>query len=73
MKSWTRSSHGTCDASKLAQQVVAQEEADKNTRIVNHVYKRDPKNYGEAMRSPKMEEWKFAMREELAALEKNDV
>uniref|UniRef100_A0AAV1V1E2 Reverse transcriptase Ty1/copia-type domain-containing protein n=1 Tax=Peronospora matthiolae TaxID=2874970 RepID=A0AAV1V1E2_9STRA len=71
--SWTRSSHGTRGASKRAQEFAGQEEPASNTSIVNHVYERDPKNYGEAMRSSKSEDWKKAMCEELEALENNDV
>lgn len=72
-KSWTRSSHGTRGASKRAQEVAAQEEPASNTSVVNHVYESDPKNYSEAMRSPKREDWKKAMCEELEALESNNV
>uniref|UniRef100_A0AAV1TEW2 Integrase catalytic domain-containing protein n=1 Tax=Peronospora matthiolae TaxID=2874970 RepID=A0AAV1TEW2_9STRA len=72
-KSWTRSSHGTRGASKRAQKFAGQEEPASNTSIVNHVYERYPKNYGEAMRSSKSEDWKKAMCEELEALENNDV
>uniref|UniRef100_A0AAV1U9H8 Reverse transcriptase Ty1/copia-type domain-containing protein n=1 Tax=Peronospora matthiolae TaxID=2874970 RepID=A0AAV1U9H8_9STRA len=72
-KSWTRLSHGTRCASKRAQEFAGQEEPASNTSIVNHVYERDSKNYGEAMRSSKSEEWKKAMCNELEALENNDV
>ena len=72
-KSWTRSSHGTRGASKRVQEVAAQEEPASSTSIVNHVYERDPKNYGEAMQSLKREDWKKAMFEELEALESNNV
>lgn len=53
--------------------VAVQEEPASNTSVVNHVYERDPKNYGEAIRSPKREDWKKAMCEELEALESNNV
>ncbi|CAI5732629.1 unnamed protein product [Peronospora farinosa] len=72
-KSWTRSSHGTRGAAKRAQKAAAQEGPVGNTSTVNHVYERDPKNYGEAMRSSKKIDWEKAMREELEALESNDV
>ncbi|CAI5736693.1 unnamed protein product [Peronospora farinosa] len=52
-KSCTRSSHGTRGAAKRAQKTAAQEEPVRNTSTVYHVYERDPKNYGEAMRSSK--------------------
>ena len=38
-----------------------------------HVYERDPKNYGEEIRSSKHEGWKTAMREDIQALEENKV
>ncbi|CAI5716718.1 unnamed protein product [Peronospora effusa] len=72
-KSWTRSSHYTSGAAKRAQKAAAQEKPVSNTSTVNHVYERDPKNYGEALRSLKRNDWEKAMREVLEALESNDV
>jgi hypothetical protein len=41
--------------------------------VVNSVRVADPKNYGEAMKSPLKDEWTMAMVEELKALEENGV
>lgn len=51
----------------------SKEEAVRNTSVVNHAYERDPKNYGEAMRSAKSKDWQISMYEEVAALESSDV
>uniref|UniRef100_A0AAV1T842 Polyprotein n=1 Tax=Peronospora matthiolae TaxID=2874970 RepID=A0AAV1T842_9STRA len=72
-KQWTRTAHGTRSASKRAQVSAAQEEPASAIDIAAHLYERDPTNYSEAMRSTKRPDWEKAMREEIAALEANDV
>ena len=72
-KSWTRDAHRTRGASKRAQSIGVQEEQEREESVVAHIYERDPKNYGEAMRSSKREGWEIAMREEIEALEENKV
>uniref|UniRef100_A0AAV1U8U5 Uncharacterized protein n=1 Tax=Peronospora matthiolae TaxID=2874970 RepID=A0AAV1U8U5_9STRA len=69
LKSWTRDAHSTRGASKRAQSVGAQEEQEREESVVAHIFERDPKNYGKAMRSSKREGWDIAMREEIEALE----
>ena len=49
------------------------EERLPRNEVVSEVFERDPCNYGEAMRSSRRAEWQTAMKEEIAALEKNDV
>uniref|UniRef100_A0AAV1UQN3 Integrase catalytic domain-containing protein n=1 Tax=Peronospora matthiolae TaxID=2874970 RepID=A0AAV1UQN3_9STRA len=72
-KQWTRTAHGTRSASKRAQVSAAQEEPASAIDIAAHLYERDPTNYSEAMQSTKRPDWEKAMREEIAALEANDV
>uniref|UniRef100_A0AAV1VBX8 Integrase catalytic domain-containing protein n=1 Tax=Peronospora matthiolae TaxID=2874970 RepID=A0AAV1VBX8_9STRA len=72
-KQWTHTAHGTRSASKRAQVSAAQEEPASAIDIAAHLYERDPTNNSEAMRSTKRPDWEKAMREEIAALEANDV
>ena len=50
-----------------------QEESSASDNIVNAAFERDPTNFGEAMRSDKRDGWTKAMKEEIAALQDNDV
>ena len=72
-KPWSRQAHGTRSASKRKQAAARQEERSASDEVVNAAFDRDPRNYGEAMRSSKSAEWQTAMQEEIAALESNDV
>ena len=50
-----KDAYRTRGASKRAQSIGAQEGHEREDNVVAHVYKRDPKNYGEAIRSSKRE------------------
>ena len=65
--SWTRASHRTRSTTKHAQEFVVGAKPADGESVVTHVYERDPKNYGETIRSSKREGWEKAMREELDA------
>lgn len=56
-----------------AEAAARQEERAASDEVVSAAFERDPRNYGEAMRSSKRAEWQTAMQEEIAALENNDV
>uniref|UniRef100_A0AAV1ULA2 Reverse transcriptase Ty1/copia-type domain-containing protein n=1 Tax=Peronospora matthiolae TaxID=2874970 RepID=A0AAV1ULA2_9STRA len=70
-KQWTRQPHVTICAAKKA--AASQQEVAVSADVVNHVFERDPRNYGEAMKSKKRDEWQKAMREEQDALKRNEV
>ena len=72
-KLWTRASHRTRSTTKHAQEFVVQAKPADGESVVTHVYERDPKNYGETIRSSKREGWEKAMREELDARKDNEV
>ena len=70
-KQWTRQPHVTRGAAKKA--AASQQEVAVSADVVNHVFERDPRKYGKAMKSKKRNEWQKAMREGLDALERNEV
>lgn len=57
--------------SKRAAATGDKKESAQGPSVMNHVAERDPKNYTDAMRSSKREDWKKAMLEEIKALEDN--
>ena len=54
-KSLKRDTHRTRRASKRKHSIGVKEEQEREENVVAHVYERDPKNYGEAIRSSKRE------------------
>ena len=63
----------TRSAAKRSQAIRIYEEPAREESLVAHVYERDLKNYGEAIRSSKREGWEKALRQDLKALEYNGV
>ena len=51
----------------VKKEAASQEEA-VSADVTHHVFERDPRNYGESMKSKKRNEWKIAMREKLDTL-----
>uniref|UniRef100_A0AAV1T508 Uncharacterized protein n=1 Tax=Peronospora matthiolae TaxID=2874970 RepID=A0AAV1T508_9STRA len=70
---WTRSAHGTRGASKRAEAAARQEELAESGEVVNTAFERDAIIYSEAIRGGKRDGCMKAMREEIAALQSNDV
>ncbi|GMF47415.1 unnamed protein product [Phytophthora fragariaefolia] len=78
-KPWKRKQHMTRSAPRKAAEETAEEaddsdqQEDHDVRVVINVMEVDPKNYREAMRSPRRDGWIRAMPGELDALESNGV
>ena len=63
----------TRSAAKRSQAIRIYEGPASEESVVAHVYERDLKKYGEAIRSSKREVWEKALRQDLKALEYNGV